>query len=325
MSSKDITKHIRQRQACDKHLKEISGIADKVVVSVSSGKTSTYLALNKNPEDKRPYYYQFAVVLTSDKKARPKDKGLLRECQNKIPWFEASHEVDESLKIILQLEQELNKEIRWVASHLTLENLINEKRILPDRSKRFCTQYLKYEPQSWDTYLNLSDGLKFDDNSFIPNPLSIEMQIGFRWDERKRVFNALGFEENKSCLDSFKFAQSCDLLGQFSGNHRWKQTEWRLRTFPLYSRRVTIEHILEYWQKRNWDYKFPKISNCSFCFHKNKKELQEQANHYPERLPNWIEQETKTGHTFNKNGSMKDIIFGDIQIKSDQMPCLCTD
>jgi hypothetical protein len=163
---------------CDRHLTEIAGIADKVVVSVSSGKTSTYMALNKSPEDKRPYFYQFAVVLTSDPNAKTKDKGLLRECQKRIPWFEASHEVDKSLKVILQLEQELGQEVRWVASHLTFEDLIVEKKALPDRTKRFCTKQLKSEVLFWATYLNLGEGLAIKDYRFIPNPLAVEVQIG---------------------------------------------------------------------------------------------------------------------------------------------------
>ena len=320
----DLAEYDLRTIACDKHLKEISGIADKVVVSVSSGKTSTYLALNKDPEDKRCYFYQFAVVLTSDLNARPKDKGLLRECQKRIPWFEASHEVDESLKVMLQLEQELGQEVRWVASHMTFEEMIERKR-LPDRATRICTQYLKYEPQFWDTYLNLGEGLADKDNSYIPYPLATEVQIGYRWDERHRVYRALGFEANSTCEDSFEFAYSCDLVGKFTGNHRWKKTDWRIRNFPLYSRRVTTEHIWTYWERRDWDYKFPEISNCVLCFHKTKEELQRQAALYPERVPNWMEQEAKTGHTFNKEASLQEIIFGDVSTESDLLPCACTD
>ena len=322
----DVLEYDTRTILADKHLKEVGGIAEKVVVSVSSGKTSTYLALNKESEDKRPYFYQFAVVLTSDKNAQPKDKGLLRECKNRIPWFEASHEVDESLKVILQLEQELGQEVRWVASRMTFEDLIIAKRQLPNQLKRICTQYLKYEPQFLDTYLNLIEGLETEGNTFVPNPLSIEVQLGYRWDERQRVYRALGLEANSSCEDSFEFAFCCDLEGRFAGNHRWKKVDWRLRTFPLYSRRVTAQKIWKYWESRFWDYKFPEISNCVFCFHKRKEELQRQAILYPERLPNWMQQEVKSGHTFKKEGSLQDIIFGSVLTNSSHlMPCSCTD
>jgi hypothetical protein len=321
----DLAEYDQRTIACDKHLKEISGVADKVVVSVSSGKTSTYLALNKDPEDKRPYHYQFAVVLTSDANARPKDSGLLKECQKRIPWFEASHEVDDSLKIILQLEQELGQEVRWVASQMTFEELIEARKRLPDRARRICTKELKYEPQFWDTYLNLGEGLEVKNNSFIPNPLTVEVQIGYRWDERQRVYRALGLEANSSDCDAFEFAYCCDLEGQFAGNHRWRKADWRIRNFPLYSSRVTTEHIWKYWEHRGWDYKFPEISNCVLCFHKTKEELQRQAILYPERVPNWMAQEVKTGHTFNKEASLQEIIFGGASTESDFMPCSCTD
>lgn len=50
----------------------------KTVTSVSGGKTSAMMAL-EFPTD----HYIFAVVLTDHKLSAPKDKGLLRECQDR--------------------------------------------------------------------------------------------------------------------------------------------------------------------------------------------------------------------------------------------------
>jgi hypothetical protein len=322
----DLSEYDRRTIQADRHLAEIEGIADKVVVSVSSGKTSTYMALNKNPNDKRPYFYQFAVVLTSDPNAKPKDKGLFRECQKRIPWFEASHEVDDSLKVVLQLEQELQQPIRWVASELTFEQLIEKKGRLPSSEARICTQYLKYEPMFWDAYLNLSKAIPENDFSFVPNPLSIEVQIGFRYDEPRRVYRALGLEKDSNSCDSFEFSFCCDLIGQFAGCHRWKNTEWRIRSFPLYSKRITSSDVYCYWEKRNWDYAFPSISNCVYCFYKTNEELKEQTKIYPERLPNWMDLEAKTKHTFKKNASLGQRIFKDVfSVDQENAPCNCTD
>jgi hypothetical protein len=75
----------------------------KTVTSVSGGKTSAMMAL-EFPTD----HYIFAVVLTDHQPSAPKDKGLLREVQKRIPWFVASHEADLTLLNMLRLEQVKN-------------------------------------------------------------------------------------------------------------------------------------------------------------------------------------------------------------------------
>jgi hypothetical protein len=91
----------------------------KSVTSVSGGKTSAMMAL-EFPTD----HYIFAVVLTDHQPSAPKDKGLLRECQNRIPWFVASHEADLTLLNMLRLEQELGRRIDWVASQYSLDRYL---------------------------------------------------------------------------------------------------------------------------------------------------------------------------------------------------------
>jgi len=123
----------------------------KTITSVSGGKTSCMMSL-KFPTD----YYVFAVVLTKHTPSKPKDKGLLRECEKKIPHFIASLEADLTLKNILDLEQELGKEIKWVSSEFYLDDFINQhtdypgfrsqKYLLPSFKNRFCTQYQKVIP-----------------------------------------------------------------------------------------------------------------------------------------------------------------------------------
>ncbi|MFM7851477.1 MAG: hypothetical protein ACKO96_06035, partial [Flammeovirgaceae bacterium] len=172
----------------------------KTVTSVSGGKTSAMMAL-EFPTD----HYIFAVVLTNHQPSAPKDKGLLRECQNRIPWFVASHEADLTLLNMLRLEQELGKRIDWVASEYALDRYLwqdtdlvgyrsHGKFMLPNAQHRFCTEETKLKPMFWHCYLNYFDG---------ENPLL--MNVGFRWDEPKRV-------ESWTCdKDKFKFPKSCSI------------------------------------------------------------------------------------------------------------------
>jgi hypothetical protein len=69
------------------------------VNSISGGKTSSYMATHY-PSD----INVFACVLTNDKSCLPSDKGLLREIQDKLPQFEGSKELDQTLINVLKVE-----------------------------------------------------------------------------------------------------------------------------------------------------------------------------------------------------------------------------
>lgn len=116
---------------------------------MSGGKTSAMMAV-EYPTD----HYVFAVVLTDQKEAAPKDIGLLRECQSRIPYFKASRELDQTLINILKLEQLIGQKIDWVAAPFTFDELILQKTdypgfrskspMLPNHRKRFCTEVISY-------------------------------------------------------------------------------------------------------------------------------------------------------------------------------------
>jgi hypothetical protein len=275
--------------------------------SVSGGKTSSMMAL-----EHRTDRYVFAVVLTKDKNAIPKDKGLLRECQNKIAHFRASREVDLTLLNILRLEQELGQEIKWVASEFTFEDFIygetdypgfrNRSRFLPGKKQRFCTQYLKILPIFWHLHQQTED--------------IVLMNIGYRWDEPKRV-------EGWTCdNERFKFPASCALP-----NKRWnyKTKEWRISRFPLYEERIDKWQVAKYWDKKGW--KFPAVSNCDFCFHHRDKQQQRQFELYPDRAKWWMDLEAEIGHHCGDrplqqiiDQTLLPVFDGD-----DENPCHCTD
>ncbi len=70
------------------------------VNSTSGGKTSSFKYLTC-PTDETI----FSVVLSDHPVNKPKDKGVLRQIQDRIPWFEGSMELEATLKAMLDLEQ----------------------------------------------------------------------------------------------------------------------------------------------------------------------------------------------------------------------------
>lgn len=244
----------------------------KTVTSVSGGKTSAMMAL-EFPTD----HYIFAVVLTDHKPSAPKDKGLLRECQNRIPWFVASLEADLTLLNMLRLEQELGKRIDWTASEYSLDRYLandtdlagfrSRKTLLPNASKRFCTVETKLKPMFWYCYLNYltlvkEEGLVEEDDIFVlDEPLL--MHIGFRWDEPERV-NGWTCDKEK-----FKFP-----LSAWTGIGDWKrlddhkklcslffrkrqvhtEIEWRISRFPMYEHRISKLDVAKYWHDKKWEF-----------------------------------------------------------------------
>jgi hypothetical protein len=253
----------------------------KSVTSVSGGKTSAYMAFHY-PTD----YYIFSVVLTDHAPSAPKDSGLLREAQARIPGFIATHEADQTLANVLRLEQELGKPIQWVAAEYSLDRFVSQQTdlpnyrsggpMLPNKQLRFCTIQQKIMPIFWHLWRYWWDG----------DP--VLMNIGFRWDEPRRV-------EGWNCdNDKVKAPVACGL----TPDKRWQYTtvEWRVPQFPLYDDRISHNTIRQFWNRKGWV--FPEISNCRFCFHHTAVQLQRQAVLEPENLQWWLAQEERVGASF---------------------------
>jgi hypothetical protein len=69
----------------------------KTITALSGGKSSAYMWLH-NPTD----YCLFSLALTSDPATAPKDSGLLREVQCRIPGFVGTTESELTLKNLLE-------------------------------------------------------------------------------------------------------------------------------------------------------------------------------------------------------------------------------
>jgi len=277
----------------------------KTVTSLSGGRTSSYMALNF-PTD----YNIFSLVRIEDIRCKPKDTGIIKYVESKINAdFIATAESDLTLYVLRQLEQDLGKEIVWVTGD-TFEQIVrnsNKKgNYLPNRRKRFCTQFMKLEPIFWWCYLNI-----FEDETD-----SVEMNIGYRFDEPKRVTD-----------DIFKFNKSTKNFGKRFRN--WEEIEWRDSIMPLRKAGVDNLMVKSFFAKKK-EYTFPIYSNCVGCFNKKEIELQEQFTYEPGKMRWFNDMEILTGSRFNMHISLEDIKnkkYTDDQIQSMiEFPvCNCSD
>ena len=141
----------------------------KTVNSISGGKTSSYLAKHY-PAD----YNLFSLVRIEDKNCTPKDKKLVQLVSDKISTeFIATAESDLTLKVVLDLEQVIGSEIKWLIGD-TFEQIIKKAGgYLPNQMTRFCTSKMKIEPIA----------------NFCKNEIKeiVSMRLGIRYDENHRV------------------------------------------------------------------------------------------------------------------------------------------
>ena len=296
------------------------------VNSVSGGKTSGYIAA-EYPADVNI----FACVMIGDLHYFPKDRAITRYAQDKLGcYFEGTAESDKTLKAVMDLEQLIGQEIKWVTNY-AFELLIEAKKMLPNARNRFCTTELKIKPIFNHVWYRETEGKK------------CIMNIGFRFDELERTVKCYfkippkkGREANPNFnWDSFiKKNDIPDYLipiwkrmkvfdkvsagalvpkpmpinffkNPVEGNsHKFKTDNWRVSEFPLVRDRVFHADIIDYWRDGSIDW--PENSNCEFCFHKSVRQINKFAKQ-SKKFQFWIDQEKKIGRTFRKDFSMEQI------------------
>jgi hypothetical protein len=275
-----------------------------LVNSVSGGKTSSYMAIHY-PADVNI----FALVLTEHPAAISKDKYLIAEVRRRVPHFVASHESDETLRAVLELDNKLGSPVVWVASRYPLESYVMGETDIPryrttpmlfNKSKRFCTVEQKIKPIAEWLYVNHGT-----------DPVC--MQIGFRADEPSRV------TDWKCSNDKIKMPISCNTFG--TKMHKYLSYEWRVPVFPLYNDGIAKDFIDEYWKEQ--PFVFPLVSNCRFCFNHTDLELAQQYQENPALATWWAETEEITGHTYGTRPIMERIRTP--QSGQRKAICHCTD
>jgi hypothetical protein len=259
----------------------------KTINSLSGGKTSSYLAKHF-PAD----FNLFSLVKIDDVKCAPKDKGLIKLVSDKIGEdFIATAESDLTLKVVLDLEQLIQKEIIWVHG-LSFEK-VNKKATggkgLPNMNWRFCTTEMKMRPIFDWWFKNIGEKVK--------------MGIGFRYDESERA---------ERLSTTFK-----GIVGKSkTGNrNKWDLLEWREGYFPLIENKIFHLDVVN-WAKTT-DLVFPLDSNCVGCFHKPLQQLRKNWDLETEKMQWFADQEKKarwkketTYSNIKKIGLQQDFLFG---------------
>jgi 3'-phosphoadenosine 5'-phosphosulfate sulfotransferase (PAPS reductase)/FAD synthetase len=243
------------------------------VNSVSGGKTSSYLAVHY-PAD----YNLFSLVRIEDKKCTPKDKKIVKLVSDKIGMeFVATAESDLTLKVILDLEQLIGTEIKWLTGK-TFEQIIKDKsNYLPNQMTRFCTTEMKLKPLA----------------EFCRNEIKeiVLTRLGIRYDEEHRVdYDNTSFKFHNGFSDN--------------GRNKWIFEKYRELEYPLVDDK--IEHFEIYKWSLSTNLNFPKDSNCVGCFHKPVQQLRKNWNDEPLKMQ-WFADQEKGKSKFKKEMSMNKI------------------
>jgi hypothetical protein len=231
------------------------------VNSLSGGKTSSYMAVH-HPAD----IEIFACVCIDYPEAAPKDPAILKYCLEKLDGnFIASAEHDKTLKVMMQLEQLIGKEIVWVRGK-SFDEVIDNAGCLPTWNRRFCTTELKIIPIFEYVY---------------PRFGKVIMRIGYRADEPERR-NRL--KDNQDIFHPI----SCNTFGENRMN--WESINWRESTCPL--ARIFHYEIRSFWRTIP-AMDFPLDSNCRGCHHKPNELIHQNWEETPEHLELFAMQEEK--------------------------------
>jgi hypothetical protein len=267
----------------------------KTVNSLSSGKSSSYLAVNYEAD-----YDVFACVCIDDPDSKPKDPAILKYAQNKLSSFNqeygefiATAEDVKSLKVMMDLEQLIGREITWVRD-MSFDDVISipGKTRLPGKFFRYCTQKMKIEAlfKWW----------------FHEIGVKCKMRIGFRFDEFNRMIKFF----NNTNPTEYKFPISCKNYG--NKNQKHKTFNWRHVEMPLIKDGITKDVVNDFWdneqtfgsglfeEKRKIE--FPVFSNCKGCFWKDEAVIAAEAEMNPEVIRWFAKQETKGNGIWRDDG-----------------------
>tara|TARA_R110001592_G_scaffold222323_2_gene477485 strand:- start:162 stop:1019 length:858 start_codon:yes stop_codon:yes gene_type:complete len=252
------------------------------VNSLSGGQTSAYIAAHY-PAD----YNIFALVRTDDKKCLFPDKKIRNIVEDKIQKpFIGTLEENAIIYTMLDLEQYIGKKIDWCSGRTFDEIIVrsNGKKYLPNVVQRFCTTEMKLQP-IFDWW-----------NNKINKP--IEMRIGFRANEQKRMINMIN-KTNKNGLLEFKTITGKSKNGK---RNKWSNVEWQKPIFPLINPPIYKDKIVKFWKDK--PVRFAYLNNCVGCFHRNPILLKHLSNKHPNKFQWFIDAEKDSANNIRtfKNG-----------------------
>lgn len=242
------------------------------VNSLSGGKTSSYMAVHY-PAD----INIFACVCIDYSPATPKDQDVLKYCLEKLNGdFIASAEHEKTLKVMMNLEQKIGREIVWVRGK-SFDEIIDNAGCLPTWARRFCTTDMKILPIFEYVYFRYG---------------FVNENIGFRYDELYRAYSIKKGEKPKKKVKAIisNYPLSCKNYGQKRQN--LGEIHWANKNYPLIDNKVYHKEILDFWKSQP-QFDFPRDSNCRGCHHKPPQLIKKNWEETPEVLEWFAMQEEK--------------------------------
>jgi 3'-phosphoadenosine 5'-phosphosulfate sulfotransferase (PAPS reductase)/FAD synthetase len=203
--------------------------------------------------------------------------------------FIATAESDITLKVVLDLEQFLGKEIKWLTGE-TFESVIKKQKALPNMIWRFCTTEMKMKPIA----------------EYCRNEIKeiVLTRLGIRHDEENRV----NYENT-----DFQFHNGFSK----NGRNKWVTEKYRELEYPLVTDK--IDHYQVYLWSLSTPLIFPKDSNCVGCFHKDPQQLRKNWDDEPQKMQWFSDMEKLMKRKFKKQmtyekiktiGLQQDFFFG---------------
>lgn len=253
------------------------------VNSISGGRSSGYMAMHYRAD-----VNLFVCVEIEDRRCTPADKKLVQIVSDKLGHeFIATAEDDLTLTAVLELEQMMGSEIKWL-SERSYESLFRQKAVfggkpnrLPSWARRYCTQELKLVPI-----------FKYVHNFMFANQDDrVAMRIGYRSGEESRVKSY-----NEGNRNIIRFPVSCDVV---SKRQTKRDFYWRDAEFLMVRDLITHFDVLKYWQGKS--IVFPPQSNCVGCFHKDELSINLQWKHNPAKMQWFADQEERGMGTWRDN------------------------
>jgi hypothetical protein len=203
-------------------------------------------------------YNVFALVTIEDPRCSPKDKELIKWVSDKLgKEFIATAEDDLTLLAMRDLEQIIGREIKWLTGK-SFDRTTNRRKHLANIEWRYCTLEMKIRPIM----------------KFCKKLGPVEMNIGFRYDEKER-----------------------------GGNFNVEQG-WRSVKFPLIDAKIGHYTVYQWAQKSGLV--FPVDSNCVGCFWKPLQQLRKNWDDNPEKMQ-WFADQEANGRRWKKDMTYENI------------------
>jgi len=203
------------------------------VVEFSGGRTSAYMLRRILDEGLRPDVY----VLFAD----------------------TGKERQETYRFVLDVAFTWRVEIHWVCRPGYFDQLITDRRCLPNPAQRWCTQELKIRPMA--EFMRARGFANWT------------MCVGLRADEPRRIAKAR--EREASNKDPWDIA------------------------LPLADAGATVADVAAFWRAQPFDLELrPHEGNCDLCFLKHPRKRAAIARDRPDLWQWWIDQERRMGQTF---------------------------